>query len=40
MAAAYKVNPGAGSAILIIVVAVPTVCYILEKSLNSYLQHK
>jgi hypothetical protein len=40
MAAAYKGNPGAGTAILIILIAVPAISYALERGLSSYLQHK
>jgi hypothetical protein len=40
MAAAYKGNPGAGTAILSILIAVPVISYTLERGLSSYLQNK
>lgn len=40
MAAAFKLNPGAGSAVLIMLVAVPAVSYVLEKGLSTYLHQK
>jgi hypothetical protein len=40
MADSYKGNPGGGSAIILILLAVPTLSYALEKGLNLYLQRK
>ncbi len=40
VAESYKGNPGAWSAILIILLIVPTISYVLEKGLSSYLEHK
>jgi hypothetical protein len=40
MAVAYKGNPGAGTAILILLIAVPAISYAIERGLSSYLQHK
>ncbi|MCM0649799.1 hypothetical protein NBE98_15640 [Clostridium swellfunianum] len=40
MSRAYSGNPGAGTAILIVLIGVPTISYIFEKGLSSYLQRK
>jgi hypothetical protein len=40
MAKAYNSNPGAGTALLSILIAVPVISYTLERGLSSYLQNK
>ena len=40
MASAYKGNSGAGTAILIMLIAIPIISYAIERGLNSFLQQK